>query len=971
MRKITYFLLILTIFTGCGKESKDNYVKESNQFRQFDIAPIPKSPIAPTVNINHSGTSVMVQFFVSSNGKASRSKILNSSGNNTIDQAAMSAIENTPFTPASLDGETVAVTTELEILFPASQNKTSKVVAITRDELDNVYTTQVANALKEVTGLKLSDKQKLDFSINFQAQISESDIEVNALFLEEEISFLKNEIQNFIYHMNNEDGSLQNGVQLYRSTSQVRITLIDMDGDVLAESHLEENDISKMDNHGDRPEIIAAKTSEYGVATRYSETLNKKLLYVAHGYEEEDDSRRIYVRFSKTMQDINEDHALRIYEQELLKALAESDINIDSSQKKTFLATFLLNMKSKLAEKNIDSDLKKNEEVVRVFTLKLEEKSQEIAEHLKLEVPTVLEYLKEGKNKLQLSSETYAQSSDIRITLIDKDGVVIADSELNKALVKEMQNHQSRPEVAQSNTLPYGIISRFSNTMQQKFVYVCHRLSEPMYGIQYVRLARSVRADYSQIKINIDKIVELYQTLIAKSLSRSGVDLSASQDRNFKNNFKTIVLKRNRDIKLNHKIEQYRLYIEEINKTFDKIKLELNEDDDNTFFKIYQENVIREFGSSSDIDVVANESAVRTYFNNMELKSKQKKRSDLKDGPVITYHTNGRVKQKGQYIAGEKDGDWMTFTSKGKLTTIITYKNGNIVKTENPGSIQDSVIYHDNGRIKMQGLTNSGMRHGEWKRYDRKGKLLTITIYDFGKIISQENPGAIEDITLYHDNGRLKAEGMIRDKKREGVWKFYNSRGIHVKNVTYTNGTILKTISLVKESGPKLREGTAVTYHDNGRIKETGRYSKGKKDGEWKEYDSRGKLLKIKIYNKGKVINEQSRQKIKPFISYHNNGRIKEKGMLKNGKRNGEWLLYSTRGKLIRTTSYLNGEIVDKSNSGLVGPVTNYYENGFIKEEGIINNGERDGVWKIYNEDGSHVENIIYKNGKIIKKDKV
>ena len=77
--------------------------------------------------------------------------------------------------------------------------------------------------------------------------------------------------------------------------------------------------------------------------------------------------------------------------------------------------------------------------------------------------------------------------------------------------------------------------------------------------------------------------------------------------------------------------------------------------------------------------------------------------------------------------------------------------------------------------------------------------------------------------------------------------------------------------------------------------------------------------------------------------------------MKKNGKRDGEWLLYNKNGKIIRTTQYLSGEIVNKNNSELVGPVTNYFDNGFIKEEGILNDGKRDGVWKIYDEEGSHI----------------
>ena len=76
--------------------------------------------------------------------------------------------------------------------------------------------------------------------------------------------------------MDNEEGTLQSGVQLYRSTSESRITLIDRDGTVLADSHLNQDGVEAMDKHDTRPEILAAKISEYGLAVRHSETLQKK-----------------------------------------------------------------------------------------------------------------------------------------------------------------------------------------------------------------------------------------------------------------------------------------------------------------------------------------------------------------------------------------------------------------------------------------------------------------------------------------------------------------------------------------------------------------------------------------------------------------------------------------------------------------------------------------------------------------------
>lgn len=67
-------------------------------------------------------------------------------------------------------------------------------------------------------------------------------------------------------------------VKRLRDKLALRITIIDQDGLVIAESH--ENK-STMDNHAKRYEIIHAKYDGIGKIIRYSDTLNTDLLYVA------------------------------------------------------------------------------------------------------------------------------------------------------------------------------------------------------------------------------------------------------------------------------------------------------------------------------------------------------------------------------------------------------------------------------------------------------------------------------------------------------------------------------------------------------------------------------------------------------------------------------------------------------------------------------------------------------------------
>lgn len=75
-------------------------------------------------------------------------------------------------------------------------------------------------------------------------------------------------------HLNN----IRNIVKTLHSELNLRITIIDDNGTVIAES---DKDLSDINNHSNRIEIIQAKNTGFGKNTRLSETINKELLYIA------------------------------------------------------------------------------------------------------------------------------------------------------------------------------------------------------------------------------------------------------------------------------------------------------------------------------------------------------------------------------------------------------------------------------------------------------------------------------------------------------------------------------------------------------------------------------------------------------------------------------------------------------------------------------------------------------------------
>src|SRR5436305_1244992 len=71
---------------------------------------------------------------------------------------------------------------------------------------------------------------------------------------------------------------LQPRIKSLRQEIATRITLLAEDGRVLADS---DEDPEHMENHANRPEVQAARVSRVGAATRFSNTVNQPMMYVA------------------------------------------------------------------------------------------------------------------------------------------------------------------------------------------------------------------------------------------------------------------------------------------------------------------------------------------------------------------------------------------------------------------------------------------------------------------------------------------------------------------------------------------------------------------------------------------------------------------------------------------------------------------------------------------------------------------
>ena len=91
----------------------------------------------------------------------------------------------------------------------------------------------------------------------------------------------------------------------YSDASSLRVTLIAANGTVIGESYLPSNQLSQMDNHIERPEILAAQGFGEGFSTRHSNTLKTEFIYFAKKVDQNHHGFK-YVRMAQSLKSVKD-----------------------------------------------------------------------------------------------------------------------------------------------------------------------------------------------------------------------------------------------------------------------------------------------------------------------------------------------------------------------------------------------------------------------------------------------------------------------------------------------------------------------------------------------------------------------------------------------------------------------------------------------------------------------------------------
>lgn len=190
----------------------------------------------------------------------------------------------------------------------------------------------------------------------------------------------------------------------------------------------------------------------------------------------------------------------------------------------------------------------------------------------------VLSYFEEFRfEEMDSFIKEFGKEINTRITVVDKEGVVLADSDENP---KTMVNHKFRPEISRALAGEVGRSLRFSDTVKEDMLYVGLPLERDgrIAGVLRVSLyLKDINILLTRLRNNIWSIV-LLVTLLALigafiftyNLSRPIKELTLASRRLAAGDFDTKVFLKNRD-ELKELAKSFNFMSEEIKNLFDNL----------------------------------------------------------------------------------------------------------------------------------------------------------------------------------------------------------------------------------------------------------------------------------------------------------------------------------------------------------------------------------------------------------------
>ncbi|MGV3458865.1 MAG: tetratricopeptide repeat protein [Flavobacterium sp.] len=374
-----------------------------------------------------------------------------------------------------------------------------------------------------------------------------------------------------------------------------------------------------------------------------------------------------------------------------------------------------------------------------------------------------------------------------------------------------------------------------------------------------------------------------------------------------------------------------------------------------------------------------------TYFENGNVKVSENYKDDMLDGPSVGYYINGGKSFEGNYVADEREGVFTDYYEngikqseanylKGELNGKYTYydKAGNVSNEQNfvKGQRHGRLVeYYDGKLIKTEGEYDEGVIKGGYKAYFANGTLKEESIY------ANKLP---QSAVYYYDTGKKSYDATF-DKTGDIIaYTYYDPQGNKYFVENYKQGEIKPGLQF-SANNPKpaevpVNKGNYQIKTFNGDVLTDGKFTKGKKTGEWIYFYRNGLPKSKEMYEndvqKGKSVNYATDGRTKAITNYVNDtiqgvlenydsGRLASMYHYKGGDANGPAKTFHEDGKLYSESFYIDGELYSKQinywQNGKPSQITEYVDGTPVKLQTFNPDGTKSGELDYNNKSGKVV----------------
>jgi antitoxin component YwqK of YwqJK toxin-antitoxin module len=333
-------------------------------------------------------------------------------------------------------------------------------------------------------------------------------------------------------------------------------------------------------------------------------------------------------------------------------------------------------------------------------------------------------------------------------------------------------------------------------------------------------------------------------------------------------------------------------------------------------------------------------------------------------GDTLLYlQPNGQLALKCWYNPERMDSLFLGFDSLGRPE--IVFEGKRRIPLQGCGTW----LWED-GRPKEKTCWSEDKPDGEFQQFDPAG-VVRVT----GRFANGEKVGIWKNRFA---SGSLESLGRYRFDLKDGRWQYFHPDSLSAFEEVWAEGALMSISDFTTSTGGRLPGGSAeqgfgqvIRYHLNGKRKQVFQLRGGLPHGSFSEFDSLGRILRIRQYENGEA-NGWLREFYPDSVlasetyflhgsesgryrAFFPDGKVELEGYFRSGLEDSLWTEFNEAGKILSHTHFRFGKPS--------GEVLEFYPDGNRKSRSWFTEGIQDSTQELWSEKGKLTNRTRFSDG--------